>query len=260
MKILANKESAAAKRPQSRHRTATRSRHSAVAVCLLAAMMFAIKLHGSTNRWNREMFSILSEDKVAELARQLDNGLSPNEEYGSSGSFPEELALPLLSFALHYKAERCASLLLERGASVTRPDGFHKIAIQWAEEAGMATIADTIERLNAETNLLVGLDITNAIKRLFPPGSLITPPADVPLTVVCENEKDFGREMMKYANTFPWPRHFSVLGVSTNGPYPTFEYQMRSDGARMTFGGMLSRHRGFYVITNTWSYEHCFDH
>jgi hypothetical protein len=44
--------------------------------------------------------------------------------------------------------------------------------------------------------------------------------------------------------------------VSTNGPHPKFEYQIRSNGGLKTFGGMLSRHRGFYVITNTWVYDH----
>ena len=27
-------------------------------------------------------------------------------------------------------------------------------------------------------------------------------------------------------------------------------------GSLKTFGGVLSRHRGFYVITNTWVYDH----
>ena len=169
---------------------------------------------------------------------------------------PEEyvhlLPSPGTFFALDCKAKRCASLLLERGASVTRPDAFNKIAIQWAEETRMPTIADKIERANKDLGILAGLEITNAILRLCPPGSIVIPPTDVPLVVICEDEKDFGREKRKYAEAIPWPKHYSVLGVSTNGPYPTFEYEIQANGVRKTFGGMLSRHRGYYVITNSW--------
>lgn len=222
----------------------------------VVALLFVCESYGNTNRWNQEMHSILSVDNAAELARQIDNGLSPNVEYESTGCFPEELALPLLSFAVHYKAEQCVRLLLNRGASVTRPDGFNKIAIQWAEEDGTQKISNMIERANTDTNILEGLEITNAIIRLCPPGSIISPPHNVPLVVVPEDENNFGLEIGRYANAFPWPKDFNVLGVSTNGPYPTFEYQMRSNGGLKTFGGMLSRHRGFYVITNIWVYDH----
>ena len=120
--------------------------------------------------------------------------------------------------------------MLERGASVTRPDAFNKIAIQWSEETGMPTIADKIERANKDFGILAGLEITNAILRLCPPGSIVIPPTDVPLVVVCEDEKDFGREKRKYAEAIPWPKHYSVLGVSTNSPYPTFEYEIQANG------------------------------
>ena len=205
---------------------------------------------------NRETSEILDRDDAAELAKLIDAGASPNFEYGACGTVPEELALPLLRYAVSSKAEKCVRLLLDRGASVTRPDGFNKIAIQWAEEEGTTRIADMIERANTDTNILLGLEITNAVMRLCPPGSLAIPPDDVPLVVVSEDEKTFGQAMGRYADAFQWPKHFSVLGVSTNGPYPTFEYQMRSEGGLRTFGGMLSRHRGFYVITNTWVCDH----
>ena len=208
--------------------------------------------YSNTNWLGDDLLYVLIKDDVRELARRIDNGLSPNSEFFSSGSCPEELGLPLLFFALDCKAKRCASLLLERGASVTRPDAFNKIAIQWAEETGMPTIADKIERANKDLGILAGLEITNAILRLCPPGSIVIPPTDVPLVVVCEDEKDFGREKRKYAEAIPWPKHYSVLGVSTNGPYPTFEYEIQANGVRKVFGGMLSRHRGYYVITNSW--------
>ena len=202
--------------------------------------------------------NVLMKDDVEELARRLDNGLSPNSEYASSGTLPEELGLPLLSYVVNWKSERCARFLLERGASVTRPDGFHKIAIQWAEEAGMTNIAALIERLNPETNLLAGLEFTNVIKRLSPPGSIVIPPTNVPMVVVCEDEKHFGKAIGEYVDSIPRSKDYLVLGVSTNGPYPMFEYQMWSWGrGGKVFGGRLSRLRGYYVITNVWDYNFC---
>ncbi len=226
------------------------------AVFFLMSMSSVGDSFGGMKRLGDDLTDVLIKDDVIELARRLDNGLSPNSEYFSSGTFPEELGVPLLRCAMLWKAERCARLLLERGASVSRPDLFNKIAIQWAEEAGMPIIADKIERLNPETNILAGLEITNAIQRLFPPGSLFIPPTNVPMVVVCEDEKGFGKEMVKYADAFPWPKHYSVLGVSTNGPCTVFTYQMRSARGLGTFGGVLARHRGFYVVTNSWSCDH----
>ncbi len=105
-------------------------------------------------------------------------------------------------------------------------------------------------------DLLEGLEITNAIIRLCPPGSWVDPPTNVALKVSCEDAKSFGRETERYTLGIPDSENYSVLALSTNGPYPKFEYQIRSDGGLKTFGGMLSRHRGFYVITNTWVYDH----
>ncbi len=212
--------------------------------------------HINTNWFGNDLCLVFLKDDARELARRIANGLSPNSEYYVSGTFPQELGLPLLWFAMDLKAKRCARLLLECGASVSQPDGFNKIAIQWAEEAGMPKIADLVESMNTDTNLLVGLEITNAIKRLFPPGSLFIPPTNVPMVVVCEDERDFGKEMVKYAEAFPWPKPYSVLAVSTNGPCPVFAYQMRTDKGLGTFGGTISRHRGFYVITNSWICDH----
>ncbi len=209
-----------------------------------------------TNRLSNDLFCILLRDNVAELDRRIENGLSPNSEYFHNGSFPDELAYPLLWYAVGLKAEGCVRLLLKRGASVTRPNASNKIAIQWAEDMGTPGIAKMIESLNQDTNLLTGLQVTNAIMRLCPPGSVVTPPADVPIVVVCENETDFGQEKRNYVNKIPLSKCYSVLGVSTNGPYPLFEYEIQTDRERKTFGGKLSRHRGFYIITNFWVYDH----
>lgn len=229
---------------------------AALSSFILMALPSAGDSCSNIKRLGDDLANVLIKDDVKELTRRLDNGLSPNSEYFASGVCPEELGASLLRCAMLWRAERCARLLLERGASMTRPDLFNKIAIQWAEEAGMPKIADLVESMNTDTNLLVGLEITNAIKRLFPPGSLFIPPTNVPMVVVCEDEKKFGKEMVKYAEAFPWPKPYSVLAVSTNGPCPVFAYQMRSDRGLGTFGGALSRHRGFYVVTNSWSCDH----
>ncbi len=201
------------------------------------------------------LISILSRDDSPALNAQLEKGLSPNKEYGGTGCMPEELSLPLLRYAITFKAESCVRLLLDRGASVTRPDAFNKIAIQWAEEEGTPRIADMVERANMDTNLVSGLEITNVIMRLFPPGSLVVPPADVPLVVVFDEGKDFGRELEAIAGAFPWTNNYSMLRITTNSPFPVFEYQMNSYGGEKNFGGGLSRHRGFYIITNSWSWD-----
>ncbi len=202
------------------------------------------------------LVSILSRDDANELNARLSNGLSPNAEFGRLGFIAGELGAPLLEFAISFKATRCVRLLLDNGASVTRPDNSNEIAIQWAEEFGTPEIASMVERANTDTNLLEGLEITNAISRLCPPGSWVNPPTNVALKVIGEDEKSFGREMKTLTEGISDSDNFNFLSVSTNGPYPKFEYQIRSEGSLKTFGGMLSRHRGFYVITNTWVYDH----
>ncbi len=126
------------------------------------------------------LISILLRDDSPALNAQLEKGLSPNKEYGGTGCMPEELSLPLLRYAITFKAESCVRHLLDRGASVTRPDAFNKIAIQWAEEEGTPRIADMVERANMDTNLVSGLEITNVIMRLFPPVRLSFRPPTFP--------------------------------------------------------------------------------